>query len=160
MARSLYGKFFGDDDLRIYLDNCCLGRPFDNQDFPRIFMETQAVLFVQGKIRDKKIELATSHILHYENSQCKNEIRKESVSDFMKTYSKIHIDMSCGEQVLKLSEEIISTGIKPKDAYHIASALLAECDYFLSTDDRLLKYKTNEIILLNPVDFIKILEAD
>ena len=78
----------------------------------------------------------------------------------MKAYSKIHIDMNYGEKVLDLSEKIISTGIKPKDTYHIASAMLAECDYFLSTDDRLLKYKTNEIILLNPVDFIKILEAD
>ena len=146
--------------MRIYLDNCCLGRPFDNQSFPRIFVETQAILFIQSKIRDEKIELATSHILHYENSQCKNEIRKESVSNFMKAYSKIHIDMNYGEKVLDLSEKIISTGIKPKDTYHIASAMLAECDYFLSTDDRLLKYKTNEIILLNPVDFIKILEAD
>ncbi len=144
--------------MRIYLDNCCLGRPFDNQNFPRIFVETQATLFIQDKIRAGKIELATSHILHYENGQCKNEIRKESVSDFMRTYSKIHIDMNYGERVLNLSEKIISTGIKPKDAYHLASALIAECDYFLSTDDRLLKYKTNEIILLNPVEFIKILE--
>ncbi|MBR0287535.1 MAG: hypothetical protein IJQ82_01005, partial [Selenomonadaceae bacterium] len=74
--------------LRIYLDNCCFGRPFDNQTFPRIFIETQATLFIQEKIRAGKIELATSHILHYENSQCQNEIRKESVSDFMKAYSK------------------------------------------------------------------------
>lgn len=146
--------------MRIYLDNCCFGRPFDDQNFPRIFIETQATLFIQDKIREGKIELATSHILHYENGQCKNELRKESVSDFMKTYSKIHIDMSCGERVLKLSEKIISTGIKPKDAYHLASAVLAECDYFLSTDDRLLKYKTNKIILLNPIEFIKILEAN
>lgn len=146
--------------MRIYLDNCCFGKPFDNQDFTRIFVETQAILFIQGKIRDEKIELATSHILHYENSQCKNEIRKESVSNFMKMYSKIYIDMSFGERVLNLSEKIISTGIKPKDAYHIASAVLAECDYFLSTDDRLLKYRTNEIILLNPVEFIKILEEN
>lgn len=50
--------------------------------------------------------------------------------------------------------------MKDKDAYHLASAILAECDYFLSTDYRLLKYKTNEIILLNPVEFIKVLEAD
>ena len=146
--------------MRVYLDNCCFGRPFDNQNFPRIFVETQATLFIQDKIREGKIELATSHILHYENSQCKNEIRKESVADFIKTYSKIHIDMNYGEKVLDLSEKIISTGIKPKDAYHIASAMLAECDYFLSTDDRMLKYKTNEIILLNPVEFIKILEEN
>lgn len=146
--------------MRIYLDNCCFGRPFDNQDFPQIFMETQATLFIQEKIRVGKIELATSHILHYENSQCQNEIRKESVANFIKAYSKIHIDMSCGERVLKLSEKIISKGVKLKDAYHLASAMLAECDYFLSTDYRLLKYKTNEIILLNPVEFIKVLEAD
>lgn len=146
--------------MRIYLDNCCFGRPFDNQTFPRIFIETQATLFIQEKIRAGKIELATSHILHYENSQCQNEIRKESVSDFMKAYSKIHIDMKYGEQVLKLSEKIISNGVKDKDAYHVASAILAECDYFLSTDDRLLKYKTDKIILLNPVEFIKFLEEN
>ncbi|MBR3747423.1 MAG: hypothetical protein IKN27_10755 [Selenomonadaceae bacterium] len=146
--------------MRIYRDNCCFGRPFDDQDFTRIFVETQAILFVQEKIKSGVLELATSHILHYENSQCKNEIRKESVADFMKTYSKIHIDMNFGEKVLNLSEKIISTGVKPKDAYHVASAVLAECDYFLSTDDRLLKYKTSEIILLNPVEFIKILEEN
>ena len=146
--------------MRIYLDNCCFGRPFDNQTFPRIFIETQATLFIQEKIRAGKIELATSHILHYENSQCQNEIRKESVTNFIKEYSKIHIDMTYGEQVLKLSEKIISSGVKDKDAYHVASAILADCDYFLSTDDRLLKYSTDEITLLNPVEFIKVLEAD
>lgn len=142
------------------MDNCCFGRPFDNQSFPRIFIETQATLFIQDKIREGKIELATSHILHYENSECKLKIRKESVANFLKEYSKIHIDMNYGEQVLKLSEKIISKGVKPKDAYHLASAILAECDYFLSTDDRLIKYKTDKIILLNPVEFIKVLEAD
>ena len=146
--------------MRVYLDNCCLGRPFDDQNFPRIFVETQATLFIQDRIRAGRIELASSHILHYENSQCQNKIRKESVANFIKEYSKIHIDMSYGEQVLKLSEKIIPSGVKDKDAYHVASAILAECDYFLSTDYRLLKYKTNEIILLNPVEFVKVLEDD
>ena len=146
--------------MRVYLDNCCFGRPFDNQDFPRIFMETQATLFIQDKIRAGEIELATSHILHFENSQCQFKIRRESVADFLKTYSKVHVDINYGERVLSLSKRFISDGVKDKDAYHLASAILAECDYFLSTDDRLLKYKTNEIILLNPVEFIKVLEAD
>ena len=146
--------------MRIYLDNCCFGRPFDDQNFPRIFVETQATLFIQDKIRLGEIELATSHILHYENSQCELEIRRESVADFLKTYSKIHIGMSYGEQVLPLAEKIVSKGVKFKDAYHVASAIIAGCDYFLSTDDRLLKYKTDEIILLNPVEFIKVLEAN
>lgn len=65
--------------MRVYLDNCCFGRPFDNQDFPRIFIETQATLFIQEKIKVGKIELATSHILHYENSQCQNEICRKKL---------------------------------------------------------------------------------
>ena len=54
----------------------------------------------------------------------------------------------------------MKTGIKMKDAYHIACAIHSRCDYFLTTDDRLLKYHTNEIQMLNPIDFIRRLEGD
>lgn len=47
-----------------------------------------------------------------------------------------------------------------KDAHHIACAIFASCDCFLTTDDRLLKYNTNEIQLLNPIDFVKRMEVD
>ncbi len=39
------------------------------------------------------------------------------------------------------------------DAYHVACAILSESDYFLSTDDRLLKYKTDRIKMSDPTDF-------
>ena len=44
------------------------------------------------------------------------------------------------------------------DAYHVACAIEAECGYFLSTDGRLLKYRSNEIALLNPLDFLRLEE--
>ena len=47
----------------------------------------------------------------------------------------------------------METGIKFKDACHIASAIMAKADYLILTDIRMLKYKTNEIILLNPIEF-------
>ena len=40
----------------------------------------------------------------------------------------------------------------------MACAILAESDYFLTTDKRLLKYKTNKIKILDPIDFLKELE--
>ena len=43
--------------------------------------------------------------------------------------------------------------IETRDAIHIAAAIYAECDVFLSTDIRALKYKTDEIRLMNPVEF-------
>ena len=46
------------------------------------------------------------------------------------------------------------SGFKAMDAYHVASAIYAGCEYFISVDDRLLKYKTNEIKLVTPIDFI------
>ena len=54
----------------------------------------------------------------------------------------------------------LKTGVKSKDAIHVASAIVSESDYFLTTDLRLLKYRTDKIELLNPVDFIQRLEDE
>jgi len=37
------------DKLKLYLDNCCLNRPFDDQIQQRIYLETEAKLFIQRK---------------------------------------------------------------------------------------------------------------
>lgn len=146
--------------MRIYLDNCCFGRPFDDQNFPRIFQEAQATLFIQDKIRAGEIELATSYMLHYENLQCPRKPRREHVAQFLKSNTSIYISVDSAEAVAAKAEQFISTGIKQKDAYHVASAILAGCNYFLTVDDRLLKLKSNEIVLLNPVEFVKFVEAN
>ena len=46
------------------------------------------------------------------------------------------------------------TGVKFKDACHVASAIFAQCDYLISTDKRLLKFQTDEINMVTPVEFI------
>ena len=56
--------------------------------------------------------------------------------------------------VIAIQKEIIK---KNKDAYHIASAILAECDFFVTVDKRLLKYSSEEIKIISPVDFVKIM---
>lgn len=78
----------------------------------------------------------------------------------MKSHTSNYVNVSSAEIVAAKAEKIISEGIKQKDAYHLASAILAECDYFLTVDDRLLKYNADEIIMMNPTDFLKILEAN
>ena len=50
--------------------------------------------------------------------------------------------------------------INKKDAYHVACALMAKCDYFVTTDDRLLKYQSEKINLVTPGEFIRRMEAD
>ena len=49
--------------------------------------------------------------------------------------------------------------IENKDAIHIACAIEANCDFFITTDDNLeKKFKGNEITICNPVDFVRVLE--
>ena len=58
-----------------------------------------------------------------------------------------------------MPHEIMETGVKYKDACHVASAILAECDYLISTDKRLLKYKSDRLKLANPIEFVGEMEG-
>ena len=146
--------------MRIYLDNCCFGRPFDDQNFPRIAEETAAIIFIREQIKADKLKMATSYMLHHENFQCPLILRRRAVERFLKAYSAVYVGIGLAESVTTKAAEFMSSGIKEKDACHVASAILAQCDYFLTVDDRLLKLESDEIVLINPVDFVKILEAN
>lgn len=54
--------------MRVYLDNCCLQRPLDNQTHPRIRVETEAVFAVLAAVQAKELALLDSEALHYEIS--------------------------------------------------------------------------------------------
>ncbi len=146
--------------MKIYLDNCCFNRPYDDQTQIRISLETQAKLYIQDLIKEKKIELVTSYILWYENSQNPYETKRVAISEFIQKNSTEYIDAEKNDEIKLKAEEIMKTGIKMKDAYHVACAIYSSCDCFLTTDNRLLKYYTSEIQMLNPIDFIRRLEED
>jgi predicted nucleic acid-binding protein len=65
------------------------------------------------------------------------------------------------KNVVARASEFTRHGVKSKDALHIACAIEGKAEYFLTTDDKLLKKlaKTREIIVINPVNFIPILES-
>lgn len=46
--------------MRIYLDNCCYNRPFDDQSQIKIHLEAQAKLYIQAKIREGTYDLVWS----------------------------------------------------------------------------------------------------
>ena len=59
---------------------------------------------------------------------------------------------------MALASDIMETGVKYMDAAHTACAIIANCDYLITTDKRLLKYKSDKINITNPVDFIRMWE--
>jgi predicted nucleic acid-binding protein len=146
--------------VRIYLDNCSYNRPYDDQSQMRIYLETQAKLHIQDMIRQKQIELVTSYVLDFENSNNRSIQKKMAIEKFMKDYATLYVSNKHGDMLAEIADSIMETGVKEKDAYHVACALMAECDYFVTTDDRLLKYQSEKINLVTPGEFIRRMEAD
>ncbi len=145
--------------LKIYLDNCCYNRPYDDQSQIRISLETQAKLYIQNLVKDKQIELVTSYILEYENGKNKFGKRKQVIAEFMETNESYYVGVERDSDVAKIAEPIMQTGVKEKDAFHVACAILAKCDYFITTDDRLLKYQDGGLPLVTPEEFIRRMEV-
>ena len=54
--------------MRLYFDNCCFNRPFDDQNTLTIRLETEAKLHIQNAIRAGQYTLGWSYILDYENA--------------------------------------------------------------------------------------------
>ena len=42
----------------------------------------------------------------------------------------------------------------------VKSRMDSKCDYFITTDDRLLKYETGEIKIVDPIQFVKETEVE
>lgn len=145
--------------MKIYLDNCCYNRPYDDQSQIRISLETQAKLYIQNLVKDKQIELVTSYILEYENGKNKFGKRKQVIAEFMETNESYYVGIERDSDVAKIAEPIMQTGVKEKDAFHVACAILAKCDYFITTDDRLLKYQDGGLPLVTPEEFIRRMEV-
>ncbi len=146
--------------MRIYLDNCCYNRPYDDQSQMRIHLETQAKLHIQDMVRQGKIELVTSYVLDFENSNNCSLQKKTAIEKIIKDYAAVYVSNKREGDIAKTAGFIMETGVKEKDAYHVSCAVMAECDYFVTTDDRLLKYQSEKIKLVTPGEFIRRMEAE
>lgn len=54
--------------MRVYLDNCCFNRSFDDQTLLSTRLETEAKLKIQEKIKAAVISLGWSYILDFDNN--------------------------------------------------------------------------------------------
>lgn len=145
--------------MRIYLDNCCFNRPFDDQSQLRIKLESEAKLKIQEDIRAGNHELVWSYILDYENSKNPFEERKAQISKW-RQYAKVDVEENA--ELIRVARHVLSLGTKKMDALHIACAIVAKSDYFLTTDDGIIQYATaiQEVKITDPIGFIKEVSND
>ena len=60
---------------------------------------------------------------------------------------------------MSFAESLASKGIKTFDALHISCAVSADCDYYLTTDKKLLNTSIPEIKIVSPIVFVNELEG-
>lgn len=139
--------------MRIYLDNCCYNRPFDDQNQLSVRLETEAKLRIQYLMRLGIVEYVWSKVLDYELGQSPFFDDEGKIADWS-DWAVVYVDVN--PQITARGAEIMRHKVKRMDALHLACALAAGCDWFLTTDRGILKKvsKLGTMRVANPVDFI------
>ena len=145
--------------MRVYLDNCAFNRPFDDQLQIRIRLESDAKLYLQEKIKQHQIDLVWSYILDFENEQNPFEERRRAIE---KWKAMAITDIEETPSLLVTANGLVKIGLSAKDALHVACALEGHADFFVTTDDKLIKKLAafREINTLNPVDIVGLVDEN
>ena len=117
--------------MKLYLDNCCFNRPYDDQLSFRVRIETEAKLKIQEEIRNGSYQLVWSYILDYENLKNPFQERREQIG---KWKAHASVDIVENAKILTLAKELQYKRFKKFDSLHIACAIFANSDYFLTTE--------------------------
>jgi len=143
--------------MRVYLDNCCYNRPFDDQAQLKVRLETEAKLAIQAMMRTGVLEYVWSDMLVTEVSDNPIQANCERILAWRDLASEyVRID----DAIERRATEIMQLGVKTADAIHLACAESAGCDWFFTVDMGILK-KTSGIgpmRVVNPMQFIEEME--
>ncbi|MCL2512746.1 MAG: type II toxin-antitoxin system VapC family toxin [Oscillospiraceae bacterium] len=118
----------------------------------KIRLETEAKLYIQQNTREGKYLLCWSFMLDYENGKNPYREKQNAISPW-KDISEDYCPSS--KSILTHGKEIMKSGIKNEDALHISCAIERNCDYFITTDKKLLNKNIEGIDIINPIDFIR-----
>ena len=140
--------------MRVYLDNCCYNRPFDDQNQLKIAIESAAKLAIQAQMRSGELEYVWSDELDVEVGDCQFLDRQEKILPW-RDGATVHVAIT--SEIEARAIELMQFGIKSADALHLACAESAGCDWFFTTDRGILK-KVQNIGLMrvaNPIAYVQ-----
>jgi hypothetical protein len=143
--------------MKLYLDLCCFGRLFDDQAQPRVKLEAEAVLLILRKVQDGQHDLLSSEVMDMEND-ANPDIDEQSEIRNLLRLSKRRIVI--GNHELSRAQDLVVMGFGNYDVFHIVSAESGGADYFLSTDDNLLKLGLKNksklaVEVVNPLEWLR-----
>ncbi len=120
----------------IYLDVCCLNRPFDDQRQDRIRLEAEAVLAVLRRLEAGEWRGLGSDVVDEEIARTPDPGRCRRVRKVSGLMRK-HVDTDAG--IVRRARALESMGFHAFDALHLACAEAGGADVLLTTDDQFLR---------------------
>jgi predicted nucleic acid-binding protein len=143
--------------MRLYLDACCLTRPLDDLSIARNRLEADAVLEIFRRVQLADWTAVGSEALALELNLIPDADHRNAAEVLLAVCNETAI---ISPEVDRRAEELASKGFGAMDAYHLAAAEAANCDVFLTTDDRLIRKAKSpgislRIQVMNPLQWIQ-----
>ena len=123
---------------KIYLDSCCVSRPYDNQTQNRIKSETAAIMQIISRFWQGEWQSITSKVLQFEINQISDPTKRSFVKSLFASIPQT-IFVSVGMPETFRGKQLEALGFQEYDALHIACAETGKADVFLTTDDALIR---------------------
>jgi predicted nucleic acid-binding protein len=127
---------------KIYLDVCSLCRPFDDQNYIRIRLETDAVNLILANVRSNVYQLMKSKV-HIVEKKISDKYEQLELIGLLKKYGKTPLVNTA--EVKSRANELINLKFGIADAVLLAYSEIFKSD-FISCDDKLIKKCENMII--------------
>jgi hypothetical protein len=141
--------------LKIYLDNCCYNRPFDDLTQEKISLEARAIEAILRRYILKDFEIYKSMAIDFEICKIKDYNKKRQVDDL---YNSINLnDIEYTQEIKQRAIKLREYNIKDMDALHIAFAESIEVNYIITTDKQMInasKKANLKVKVINPIEFI------
>ena len=122
--------------MLLYLDTCCLNRPWDDRRQLRVQLEGDVIIAIAASVDVGLIALCGSSVIDFEVARISDSDRLRKVQIFAAKASKYR---HYGTVERARAAALVPLGFRPLDAAHVACAEAAGADFLLTTDDRFLK---------------------
>jgi predicted nucleic acid-binding protein len=139
----------------VYLDTCSHGRPYDDTQQVKVAREKTAVQGIRSFIRRRKIILVWGFALDREVMAVPIPHVRDAILAW-KQRAGVFVPYSTDIENMALT--IMNTGVKKLDALHVASAIHAHCQLFITTDKRLQRYANPNIYICDPIEALEIIQ--
>jgi len=140
--------------LKVYMDVCCLNRPFDDQSQDKVRFEAEAVISILKRCNTSEDwELVGGDIIILETSKTPDPVKKQKV---LLLHEGAAEKVKYNAIIKARAAAFQKHNVKLFDSLHLATAEYANVDVFLTTDAQLIKAAVRagiKIRVANPLNY-------